>query len=111
MPGGGIDMPLTHFSLTEDTILDLGAAQSATFGDLIPGSGTFMLRITGEDYTAVFDLADYWDTDPGHAYRNMVSIIDTDGTSYVDLEVIPEPASAAILLLGLPLLIRRRRKR
>jgi len=107
---GGINLSATTLELTADSILDIDGAPSASFFDLVLDSGVTTsktLRITGTNWGGVSGLASFFDvTAPNNAN---IREIETDGATYVVLQV-PEPATMGLLALSGLALLRRRRK-
>ena len=100
---GTISMGTTDIEVFASSILDLGGAPSAIFGDLIPtGPVGETLHIQGSVFAAVNNLANFWDLIAPHASDWNIS--GTDGSTFVELtfgSAVPEPSTYALGLIGL----------
>jgi len=105
------DLPSTNIELAADTTLDLGLATSSSFFDVfleVGLTGPKTLRLQGANFSVVSGLASFFDvTAPNNA---LITLGETNGTTYQDVVVMPEPATMAFVVLGgLGILARRRR--
>ncbi|MCY2926317.1 MAG: discoidin domain-containing protein [Planctomycetota bacterium] len=94
-----IDLGTTSLALTADSTLDIGGASTASFFDVFLEAGVAFpktLRIKGTNYGTVSSLASFFDVTAPNAAN--VSLGATDGTTYQDVVVIPEPATMSLLV-------------
>jgi hypothetical protein len=98
---GDIDLSATTLELTADSILNIDGAASASFFDLVLGSGVSTsktLRIEGTDWGGVSGLASFFDvTAPNNANVSQIG----SGATWVDLSIaVPEPSTLLLLSTG-----------